>query len=143
MVDSCIFCRIASSTIPSHRIYEDAKVFAFLDKYPLAKGHILIIPKKHVANIDDLSEEDAQAIFAVLFKLTKAVHKGLKTDSTTIGVNNGPHSGQEISHLHLHIVPRFAGDGGGPIHAVMPIRPKVSENEMNEIAEKIRGNLSA
>lgn len=143
MVESCIFCRIAQDNLPSHKVYEDDKILAFLDKYPLARGHVLIIPKAHVSNIDELSGEDAQALFHTLFKLTKAVQRGLKTGSTTIGINNGPDSGQEVPHLHLHIIPRFPGDGGGPVHAVMRQRPSVSDEEMLQITKAVKENISA
>jgi len=142
MQPACVLCRIVNRAIPAHIVFEDDQTLALLDKYPLARGHVLVIPRAHVSNLEELTVSDAQALFATLHKVVKAVHKALKTDSTSIGVNNGPASGQEITHVHLHVVPRSSGDGGGVFHSIMGRRPRVSEPEMTELAGTIRGSFS-
>ncbi|MEM4312328.1 MAG: HIT family protein [Nitrososphaerales archaeon] len=134
----CIFCRIVKKEIPCHRVYEDDKVLAFLDINPLAKGHTLVIPKKHTYKLEDLEEEDAKALLMATYKLAPKVCSAMKSPASTIAINNGRESGQEIEHLHIHIIPRFRNDGGGPIHAIMRYRPNISREEMNRIVKQIR-----
>jgi len=136
---SCIFCRIVKGEVPCYKVYEDDKVLAFLDINPLAKGHTLVIPKKHAYKLEDLEEEDAKALLMATYKLIPRVKLALSAPATTIAINNGKESGQEIEHVHIHIIPRFKGDGGGPIHAIMSYRPKVSREEMEKIAKAIKG----
>ncbi len=111
---------------------------AFLDVNPLSKGHTLVIPKAHVQQIESLSEEQSIALFKTVWKLTRYVQQATNTSASLIGINNGPESGQEIPHAHVHIVPRRRGDGGAPIHATMRNRPTVSKEEMQRLAQNIR-----
>ena len=131
MTDDCIFCRIIDGDIPSRTVYEDEDVFAFLDVNPLATGHTLVIPKAHHERVDDLSTSASSNLFDAVHALTPAIETAVDADATTIGINNGPAAGQEVPHVHVHIVPRFEGDGGGPIHAIAPDRPDPSDDELD------------
>jgi len=142
-MESCIFCRIASGGIPAYKVCEDERTLAFLDRYPLAKGHTLIIPKLHVERVEQLSVEWAEALFGILPRIVGGVQRAVGAPSSLIGIHNGRESGQEVPHLHIHIVPRFAGDGGGTIHSTMKARPRLGEKEMKEIAEIIKKELES
>ncbi len=142
MSESCIFCRIIRSEIPSYKIYEDEKTLAFLDLNPSAPGHTLIIPKAHVTRVEDLSEEDAQALFRTLHVLVGCIQDALEVPSSTIGINNGPESGQEIPHVHIHVIPRTRGDRGRIIQGLVQSLDRPSVEEMLRIAERIREHTS-
>jgi histidine triad (HIT) family protein len=133
----CIFCQIVDGEIPSRTVYEDDDVFAFLDVNPLARGHTLVIPKSHHASVADLSDEVRDALFATAGRLTPAVEAAVDADASTIGMNNGPASGQEVPHAHVHLVPRFEGDGVGPLHALNWSSPDPSDEEFDEIEAAI------
>jgi len=107
----CIFCKIISGEIPSVEIYEDDRVLAFMDINPLNDGHILIIPKAHAATIHEISEADFLAVMSATHKLAAAVQKTLGPDGINILQLNGEAANQVVPHLHVHIVPRWSGDG--------------------------------
>lgn len=134
----CIFCRIINGDIPAHKVYENDRVLAFLDIHPSAPGHTLIIPKTHVDRIEKLREEDAEALFNVLPRLVRIIQAAVYAPSSTIGINNGSESGQEIPHVHIHVIPRFRGDKGGIIQGVARNTNNTHKNEMYKIAERIR-----
>lgn len=105
----CIFCKIINGDIPSHKLYEDEHVLAFLDITQNTKGHTLIIPKKHFKNVYELDQETAQNIFAVVPKIASA----LKTSFNPIGlnlVNNNDQPLQSVFHFHVHLIPRYEND---------------------------------
>jgi histidine triad (HIT) family protein len=139
MSQDCIFCSIVSGDIPSRNVYEDSDVLAFLDANPLAAGHTLVIPKEHHERMDDLPSDLASDAFDVLYRLVPQVESAVDADGTTIAFNNGPAAGQEVPHLHGHIIPRFENDGGGPIHGITGPRPDLSDDELDEIASDISG----
>ncbi|MCK9187427.1 MAG: HIT family protein [Candidatus Colwellbacteria bacterium] len=132
----CLFCKIASKEIPSSVIYEDDVALAFLDLHPLAPGHALVIPKIHAENILDLPEELIGPFFQSVKKVTALIKEKLAPRGFTIGINQGRIGGQAIDHLHVHIIPRFEGDGGGSLHSVVKNPPKES---LEEIQAKIAG----
>ena len=137
MSDRCAFCRIIRGEIPSYKVYEDGRTLAFLDINPSAPGHTLIIPKSHVARIEDLPEEDATALFRALHRLVEPIQRAVEVSSCTVGINNGPESGQEIPHVHVHVIPRSRRDRGGIIQGVARTgRPQ--RHEMAETAARIR-----
>lgn len=111
--DSCIFCKIVAGDIPSAKVFQDERCLAFLDIGPLSPGHLLVIPKQHVERIWELNAETASAIAAVLPRLSKAVMEATGAEGCNILQNNGEASGQQVGHLHVHIIPRKAGDGLG------------------------------
>jgi len=114
MKDECIFCKIVEKKAPAGILFENDLVMAFLDIRPVNIGHTLIIPKIHVQTIDQLDSED---VFSELFNVGKKIHKLLKKLPGVTGFNyliaNGVDAGQEVFHVHLHIIPRKPNDGFG------------------------------
>ncbi|WP_248895700.1 HIT family protein [Haloplanus halobius] len=139
-MSDCIFCSIVDGDIPSYTVYEDDTVLAFLDANPLARGHTLVIPKAHHERVNDLPADLAGDVFAAVHDLTEQVEAAVDAPATTLAVNNGPGAGQEVPHVHAHIVPRFEGDGGRPIHAIVEDRPDVSDDELEDVAAAIRAD---
>ncbi|HZD34043.1 MAG TPA: HIT family protein [Nitrososphaeraceae archaeon] len=137
----CIFCRIISGNSQTNIIYEAEKAIAFLDAFPLAKGHTLVIPKMHFPKIQDMSEEYESAVFRLVHKVVGPIEKAAHVGSSTIAINNGRDAGQEIDHVHIHIVPRTAHDGAGPIHSMFVKRPIISLADLNQMAITIREML--
>ncbi|HRX86774.1 MAG TPA: HIT family protein [Phycisphaerae bacterium] len=108
-----VFSRIVSGEIPAHKVYEDAHVLAFLDVGPLAPGHVLLIPKGEFATMDAVPEDVAAALGRVLPRLVRAVQSATGAPGINVLQNNGKVSGQEVMHVHFHLIPRQAGDGLG------------------------------
>lgn len=108
---ACIFCRIIAGQIPSHKIYEDDTVFAFMDIGPIVKGHALVVPKAHYATLLETPAELAAAINARIPKIARAILAATGTKACHILVNNGPEASQSVPHVHYHILPRYEGDG--------------------------------
>jgi len=131
----CLFCRVGAKEISVPVLYEDEDVFVFLDQTPIAPGHTLVIPKGHVQNILELPDDKVAAVFLAVKKITARLGEVLNTDGFTIGINHGKVGGQAVDHLHVHIIPRFEGDGGKSIHSVVNNPPK---DGLEEMAEKIR-----
>ena len=138
MSEDCIFCGIVAGEIPGRTVYEDEDVLAFLDANPLAPGHTLVIPKTHHERLNDMDDGLAGSVLGTLNALVPVVEDAVDAPATTVAFNNGPEAGQEVPHVHGHIVPRFDGDGGGPIHTVAGDRPDLSEDELDDIAGRIR-----
>ena len=112
MANDCVFCKIVKGEIPSHKVYEDERTLAFLDIHPVNAGHTLVIPKaENTRNIFDVTEEDWIAMTAVARKVAHAVEKAMGADGVNIMMNNREHAGQVIDHPHIHVIPRFKGDG--------------------------------
>jgi histidine triad (HIT) family protein len=133
-----VFCRIIKGEVSAHVVHESERTLAFLDINPSAPGHTLIIPKAHIARVENLKEEDAEALFRTLHRLIGPIQKAVKSPSSTIGINNGPESGQEISHVHIHVIPRFGRDSGGIIQEITGGGRRPDSSEMGRIAERIR-----
>ena len=142
MAERCVFCRITKGEVSALKVYEDEKAVAFLDIHPSAPGHTLIIPKAHVARVEDLPENDAAALFRALHRLVGPIQVAVDASASTIGINNGRESGQEVPHVHIHVIPRSRGDRGGIIQGVSRVHGRLSKDEMEMIAERIRARLS-
>lgn len=108
--ENCIFCKILAGEIPSTAVYEDDDFKAILDVNPAARGHVIILPKNHAANIYELPDEDASKIMIVAKKIATAIEKAYHCDGVNILQNNGEAAGQTVFHLHVHVIPRFKGD---------------------------------
>ena len=139
MPDDCIFCRIVAGDIPSRTVHEDDDVVAFLDANPLAPGHTLVIPRDHHETLNGLPDDEAAAVFDALHDLTPVVEDAVDADGSNVAFNNGEAAGQEVPHVHGHVIPRFDDDGGNPIHAVAGARPDLSDDELDDIADRISG----
>ena len=107
-----IFSRIIRGEIPSHKIYEDDRVFAFLDVNPLSDGHTLVIPKEEAATLDQLSDESAAAIGRALPRIARAIMKATGATAYNLLQNNGVAAHQAVFHVHFHIIPKHP-DGSG------------------------------
>lgn len=110
MSDNCIFCKIANGEIPSATLYEDEEFRVILDLNPASKGHALILPKKHSANLFDLPDETAGRAMMLAKKIGAVLKDGLNADGINVVQNNGEAAGQTVFHYHMHLIPRYQGD---------------------------------
>lgn len=110
MKEDCIFCKIANGEIPSATLYEDEDFRVILDLGPASKGHALILPKIHAANIYEMPEELVGKAFMLAKKMAGILTEGLKCDGFNILQNNGEPAGQTVFHFHIHLIPRYKGD---------------------------------
>lgn len=131
-----IFAKILRGEIPSHRVYEDDAVVAFMDVMPQGPGHTLVVPKAPSRNLLDADPATLGSLFAIVRKVALAVKKAFGADGVTILQFNEPASGQTVYHLHVHVIPRFEG---------IPLKPHTGGMEKPEVlaanAEKIRAGL--
>ncbi|MDD5110907.1 MAG: HIT family protein [Patescibacteria group bacterium] len=107
----CIFCKIIARKIPSDIVYEDDDVLAILDIAPINPGHTLVIPKRHVRDLLDVSPEAAAKVISVAQRIAPALLKVTGAPAFNCSINNGPASGQVVMHLHVHVIPRHPSDG--------------------------------
>ncbi|MCU9595881.1 HIT family protein [Caldibacillus thermolactis] len=139
-MSDCIFCKIINGEIPSAKVYEDEDVFAFLDISQVTKGHTLVIPKAHHANVYELPEDVAGKLFAVIPKITNAVKKAYNPIGLNLLNNNGEAAGQTVFHYHLHIIPRYGkGDGFGAVWKTH--NNDYTQEQLQEIAQTINKNI--
>jgi len=135
---SNIFAKILRGEIPSHRVYEDDAVVAFMDVMPQGPGHTLVVPKAPSRNLLDADPATLGPLFVIVRKVALAVKKAFGADGVTILQFNEPASGQTVYHLHVHVIPRFEG---------VPLKPHTGAMEKPEVlaanAEKIRTLLAA
>lgn len=136
-MNSCLFCKIIAGEISSEKIYEDEHFLAFLDLHPVNVGHALIVPKEHADNLYTTPDETLTHLAPLVKKLSIAIKKTLRADGINIAMNNDPAAGQIIFHSHIHIIPRFEGDGFKHWHGAR----NYHESEMTEIAKKISQTL--
>jgi histidine triad (HIT) family protein len=132
--ESCIFCKIVHKQAPSSIIYENETVMAFLDIRPLNMGHTLVIPKAHYVDIFDIP----QTLLSQIHKIVKQVSTPIKEATNANGISiiqqNGKAAGQDIFHIHVHVVPRFEGQKLPPFHELK----EVERGKLNEMAKKIK-----
>lgn len=133
--ENCIFCKIANGEIPSKTIYEDNDFRVILDLGPATKGHALILPKEHSANLFELPEETAGKAMKLAKKLGEQMVTNLKADGLNIVQNNGETAGQTVKHFHLHLIPRYKDDGQN----ILWKPGEVSAEELELIKEQIKG----
>jgi histidine triad (HIT) family protein len=137
----CIFCQIALGKIPAKVVYQDSNVLAFLDINPASKGHVLIIPKKHIADLLEIPEHDFKSFMGVVKRVAEGVLSGTKAAGFNIVQNDGKVAGQIIPHLHYHVIPRFTDDGldiGNWRHLKYE-----KEEEMNKLRDSISASIPA
>ncbi len=111
--DDCIFCKLANGEIPTNTVYEDDDVRVILDADPAAKGHSLVIPKNHFANVFEMDDDTLAKAMCVAKKVAKRQMDVLSCDGINILQNNGEASGQTVFHYHIHVLPRFDSDNVG------------------------------
>lgn len=137
--EKTIFEQIIDGEIPSYTVYEDETTYAFLDVNPLAPGHTLVIPKKPYERLNDMPSAEAGDVFGVISEIAPAVEAAVGADASTIAVNNGEEAGQEVPHVHWHIIPQFAEDTAQPIHTLFD-GADLDDEELETIAADIRNN---
>ena len=135
---NCIFCKIANGKINARIIGQIDKAVAFLDANPLSIGHTLVIPKSHYEKIQEMNSEYSSAVFGLLWQVSSAVEKATGVNASTIAIHNGREAGQEVPHVHVHIIPRNTDDGAGPIHSLFKTRPVSNPEEMDFICDRIK-----
>ncbi len=109
---NCPFCAIAAGRLPSSQVYADDRVIAFLDIRPLTTGHLLVVPRAHAADLDALAEADGAHMFTIAQRLARALPgSGVRCEGVNLFLANGAVAGQEVFHVHLHVLPRSASDG--------------------------------
>jgi len=135
----CIFCKIVAGRIPALRIYEDDNTLAFLDIGPLAEGHTLVIPKEHFATLTAMPGDQAAALARQLPRLAQAVLDAVSAQGCNILVNQGKVAGQEVPHVHWHIIPRVASDGLGYRWNASTYRKGRAEQVLQRIAAALQG----
>lgn len=132
----CIFCKISNRDIKARIVAETKKSIAFLDAFPLTKGHTLVIPKNHHEKIQDLSEDESRDLFETVYKLMPKVDA--LTGASLVAIHNGKGAGQEIPHVHIHLIPRSSGDSAGAVHSMFHDSPKLSDSEFEQILSKLK-----
>jgi hypothetical protein len=131
--ENCIFCKLANGDIPTATVYEDEYLRAIMDAAPANKGHIIILPKSHAANIYEIEDEYVSRAFVLAKKLAVALKKLTGCDGVNILQNNGEAAGQTVFHFHVHVIPRFKNDD-----CTIVWKPTSYEDgEASEVAKKI------
>lgn len=133
----CVFCKIRDGQLPSVRIYDDERTFAIMDINPLNDGHLLVITKAHAATIYEIAEEDLAGAAITAKRIAVALHKALRPDGLNILQANGAAAFQSVPHLHLHLIPRWSGDGKGFDWKLV----KGDQEKIRAAGEKIRTAL--
>jgi len=140
--ENCVFCKIFDGELPVSMIYEDDKIGVFVDLYPVNEGHLLIVPKYHAPYMKDVDVDTLQHMMLMASKMNAALRASkYKCEGVNLFLADGEAAGQEVFHCHLHVYPRFAGDGFGfrydkSKHFIQAKRPK-----MNEIAQELKSKL--
>ncbi|NPA86341.1 MAG: HIT family protein [bacterium] len=128
----CVFCRIVRGELPCYKVYEDEHCVAFLDINPVSKGHLLVVPKVHATKITELSPQQLCSLLAAVQLLAKKIEEKL-TQHYNIVINQGKLAGQEIEHLHIHLIPRY-----GQEQIFSWKTHKLTEEEAKEVLEKLK-----
>ena len=126
----CIFCKIVSKQIPAKILHETPDSICFLDVFPLAKGHVLVIPKNHHKKIQDMSNTENSDLFSLVHTMMSKVDS--ITGSTLLAIHNGKTAGQEIPHVHVHLIPRSNSDSAGPVHSMFDSSLDLSDSEIEK-----------
>jgi histidine triad (HIT) family protein len=138
---NCIFCKIADGKIKARIVSQNNKAIALLDAMPLSIGHTLVIPRSHYQKVQEMNREYSSAVFDMLWQVCLAVEKAAGANASTIAIHNGREAGQEIPHVHIHIIPRNTDDGAGPVHSMFKKRPISNPEEMDLIHNRIKRML--
>jgi histidine triad (HIT) family protein len=143
MSQPTLFESIVEGDIPSHMVAEGELWYAFLDIYPRTPGHTLVIPRKGVRRIADLSTAQRNALFEGVAVTQSALAREFETHDFTVCVHDGPLAGQEVPHVHIHVLPRLASDGGQTLQAMWPHAPPmggaVDHELLGDLAASLRG----
>ena len=133
--ENCIFCKIANGGIPSATLYEDEDFRVILDLGPATRGHALILPKEHYANVIALPEEVTAKAFILAKKMAAKMMEVLHCDGVNVVQNNGEAAGQTVFHFHIHLIPRYEGDGVGVTWAPGTLTDETREEILKAFAD--------
>lgn len=136
-MNTCIFCKIVANEVPSYVVFENEHTVAFLDIFGVTDGHTMVVHKRHEETIIGYTEKEVADVFITVKKVTTAIEKAFDTKILSIGINHGEPEG--VAHMHVHIMPRFEGDGGGIIQS-LPNKKLINKN-FAEVAVKIKNNI--
>lgn len=135
-MSNCIFCKIAEGKSPASVVFENSEVIAFMDIQPVTPGHTLIIPKQHIAYLAELDEATGIQLFSITKKIAHAVrNSGVKCEGINLFLADGEAAGQEVFHLHMHVIPRYKGDN---FLVKAKYRTKPTGEDLNKIAHRIK-----
>ena len=138
---NCVFCQIISGEADASMIYQDNLVSAFMDIQPLIRGHLLVIPNQHFASLCNLDQEYASHMFLIGCKLAQALrNSGLPCEGVNLFLSDGSIAGQTVFHCHLHVIPRFIGDGFR-IHFPEHYGTQPNRKELDQLAAKVKAGL--
>jgi histidine triad (HIT) family protein len=134
-MSDCIFCQIAAGTMKAEIVHETPETIAFLDKFPAARGHVVVIPRAHAASFPELDDAVVPGLFRAVKDVMRKVTAAFAPSGMNVGWNHGRPAGQHVFHLHVHVLPRFA-EGGRGVQAVGEGAGKVSFAELGEAIRK-------
>lgn len=134
MADDCIFCKIVAGEIPAAKIFEDDRTLAFMDIAPWTRGHALVVPKQHAADLGEISEEDLAAVAATAKRIALLQRERLGAEGNNLLNSFGAAGWQTVFHFHMHVIPRYQGDG-----MQLPARPGAggSDDEIKAAGEEL------
>jgi histidine triad (HIT) family protein len=135
---SCIFCSIISGQQSGAQVYRDSNFLVLMDKYPINRGHTLVIPTKHYENILQMPPADVGRLYSIIPAVAKAVVSVVKADGFNVGQNNGIAANQIVPHVHVHVVPRFEDDSPD---GRWPARSVAHSDDLANVAKKIKDKL--
>ncbi len=135
----CVFCKIVAGEIPSAKVAESDRAYAFMDVGPIAVGHTLVVPRDHYETIMDMPLEAVSAVYELAARIAPAVRKAVEAEGLNVLQNNGCVAGQVVPHVHVHLIPRAAGDG---LHWPWPAR-KADPEELERLARKITAGMES
>lgn len=139
-MSGCLFCQIARGERPAQKVFEGEGVVAFLDIFPCTPGHTLVIPREHYATLSEMPHEAIGKLFQTAAVVAGKVQAAMGAVGFNLGINNGQAAGQEVFHAHIHVIPRYQGDGGGSMKSVAHFKGTES---LEQIAAKIRPTFTS
>jgi histidine triad (HIT) family protein len=138
--DSCVFCGIIAGQLPASQVYQDDQTVAFMDVRPLTSGHLLVVPRVHAASLEVLDEDTGTHVFAVAHRLARALrNSAVPCEGVNFFLADGVAAGQEVFHVHLHVIPRTPGDGFR-----LKARPRTPQrDELDTTAARVRAGMTS
>lgn len=140
--ENCVFCKILAGELPASMIYEDNRVAVFIDLYPVNEGHLLVVPKYHAPYMKDVDTDTLQHIMKIAKAMNEALRKTTGCEGVNLFVADGEAAHQEVFHFHLHLYPRFTGDGFGFRYNPSIHFKELPRNRMDELAQQIKSNFN-
>lgn len=143
MTESCVFCRIVTDEAPATVVYRDDRCTVFLDIRPVNPGHVLVVPNIHAGMLADLAPEDGAAVFRAAHAAAAALRRsGVRCEGVNLLLADGAQAGQEVAHVHMHVIPRYRGDGFGFRFGRTPSAPP-TRAELDRVGDAVRTAFGA